>query len=144
MTQLSIAVARQDIRNQLATNFTQTAVEGSVPSAKNLIRQNGAVIPYIVYRFPDVLPDVDTSFIGPWGDSYMQMVYFLAVGPDIASAQALYMKIITQFLGFVPSYSSQMTKRSGGGTYEIGVDNGASEAYISTANFVFRTNMMLV
>ena len=144
MTQLSLQVARQDIRNLLASNFAQTAIEGSVPSATEVVRVNGSVVPYIVYRFPDVLPDVDTSFVGPWGDSYVQMVYFLAVGPDVVSTQALYMKILTNFLGFVPSYSSQMTKRSGGGTYEVGVDNGASEAFIATANFIFRTNMMLV
>lgn len=144
MTQLSLAITRQDIRDRLAANFTQPAIEGSVPSATNIHRVNGTVIPYIVYRFPDLLPGGDTSFIGPRGDTYSQIVFFIAVGPDIASAQALYMKLLDQFIGFVPSYSGQMTKRAGGGTYEIGLDDGATEVFLSPINFQFSTQILTV
>lgn len=137
----TISQARQDIRDALAANFAQECIEGSVPDATSLRRINGAVYPYIVYRYPDILPTADRSLIGPWGDGYLQPVFFLGVGPDIASAQALYMKLLTTFLGFQPRESSPMVKRPGGGTYEIGVENGATEAYVSMINFSFTTSI---
>lgn len=140
----SVGQARQDIRDALAANFSQEAIEGSVPDATSLRRVNGAVYPYIIYRFPDIMPTSDTGVAGPWADGYLQPVFFLAVGPDITSAQDLYMKLLNTFLGFQPSYSGMMVKRAGGGTYELGVENGAAEAYISALTFSFTTVMRTV
>lgn len=140
----TVGQARQDIRDALAAHFTQDAIEGSVPDAKSLRRINGAVYPYIIYRFPDILPTADRGIAGPWADGYLQPVFFLSVGPDISSAQDLYMKILNTFLGFSPSFSSPMVKRAGGGTYEIGVENGATEAFISASSFSFTTSMRTI
>jgi hypothetical protein len=137
----TIAQARQDVRDALASSFTQDAIEGSVPDATSLRRVNGAVYPYIIYRFPDVLPTSDRSLVGPWGDGYLQPVFFLGVGPDMDTAQKLYMKLLTTFLGFQPRESSPMVKRAGGGTFEIGVENGATEAWVSAINFSFTTSI---
>jgi hypothetical protein len=140
----TLAQARQDIRDRLAANFTQECEEGSVPDATSLRRINGAVYPYIVYRFPDVIPTAQTGMAGPWSDTLLQPVFFLPVGPDIDSTQALYMKIFEQFLGFTPTEASPMVKRAGGGTFPIGVENGATEAYISPINFSFSTTIRLL
>lgn len=138
----TLAQARQDVRDALAANFTQESFEGSVPSAATLRRINGVVYPYIVYRFPDIMPTVDTSLAGPQGDSYVQFVSFILVAPDAATVEALYMKILSVFIGFQPSYSGLMTKRGGSGTYPIGVDDAASEAFVGSANFTFTTMAM--
>lgn len=140
----SVGQARQDIRDALAANFAQEAIEGSVPDATSLRRINGAVYPYIIYRFPDVMPTAQTGIAGPWADTYLQPVFFLSVGPDITSTQDLYMKLLNTFLGFQPSYSGMMTKRAGGGTWELGVENGATEAWVSAVNFSFSTVMRTI
>lgn len=137
----TLGQARQDVRDHLAANFTQECIEGTVPDAKNLRRLNGAVYPYIIYRFPDLMNTTDTAVIGPWGDTYIQPIFFMPVAPDIDTAQALYMKLLNNFLAFQPSYSGQMEKRAGGGTFEIGTENGATEAYISPINFSFTVNI---
>lgn len=143
MSTNSLSQTHQDIRDHLAANFSQEFYEGDVPDAAHLLRQNGAVYPYIVYRFPDIIPTADTSFIGPWGDGYLQPVFFLAVGPTMTAAHDLYMKILNEFLGFQPSNSGQMTKRAGGGTYEVAVENGATEAWVKAINFTFTTSLRL-
>lgn len=139
---LTLSQARQDIRDALTANFVQESFEGSVPSARQLRRINGAVYPYIVYRFPDIMPTSETSMAGPQGDSYNQMVFFVCVGPNAETVEALYMKILSVFIGFQPSYSGLMTKRGGSGTYAIGVDDGAEEGWVCGVNFQFTTSAM--
>lgn len=142
--QLTLQVARQSIRDALANNFTQDAFEGSVPSAKQLKRISGAVYPYIVYRFPDPLPTSDTNMAGPQGDAYIQLVNFIAIAPDVVTVESLYMKLNYVFIGFQPTYSGPMTKRGGTGTYPVGTDNSASEAWVAGLNFGFTTSLMAV
>lgn len=139
---LSLAVAMQDIRDRLAAGFTQVAIEGAVPSATELQRYNGAVVPYIVYNFADLAPTSERGLAGVRFDTYRLPVNFYAIGPDLTSARDLNLKIVDTFLGFEPSYSGALNKRPGGGAFAIRSTTGAAEAFIVMASFVFSIDII--
>lgn len=139
---LSLAAAMQDIRDRLASEFAQTAIEGAVPTATELERYDGAVRPYIVYNFADLAPTAQRAVAGARFDTYRQPVNFYAIGPDLTSARELGLKVLDQFLGFQPSYSGELGKRPGGGAFAIRSTNGAEEAFIVAVSFVFSVEII--
>lgn len=133
----TLELAQQDIRDRLADQFVQHCVEGGVPSAEQLERVNGTMVPYLVYNFADFAPTASRSLIGPRGDGYSQPINFYSIGPNLASARALSLKVLDVFLGFQPVNSGAMGKRPGGGAFALRSTNGAEEAFIVMNSFVF-------
>lgn len=139
---LSLAIAQEDIRQVFATQFAQPAHEGGVPIAEELPRIDGLVVPHLIYNFADLAPTVDRAVIGPRADGYMQPINIYSVAPDISTARLLNNKVLDQFLGFLPSYSGPMRKRPGGGAFAVRSTNGAEEAFIVAASFVFSVEII--
>lgn len=138
----SVELSRQELRDRLASEFAQEAVESGVPSAHELERVDGAVKPYIVYQFGDFQVTNERGIGGVRFDTYMQPVNFYAIGPDPQSSQALAMKINEKFLGYQPMYSSMMRKRVGAGTYVSRQNNGAEEAFITLVTFAYNVQFL--
>jgi hypothetical protein len=138
----SVEFSRQEIRDRLTSEFVQAAIEGGVPSAYELERVDGAVKPYIVYQFQDFQVTNERGIGGVRFDTYMQPVNFYAIGPDVASSQAVAMKLNEKFLGYQPMYSSMMRKRVGAGTYVSRQSNGAEEAFITLVTFAYNVQFL--
>lgn len=139
---ISLGVSRQAIRDRLASNFSQTVIEGSAPSYQELHRENGIFAPYLVFNFADLGSGLTSSLIGPRGDVYQQAFNVYGVGPSVQSSTDLYLKILDQFIGFQPPYSGQIGKRPGGGTFVVSNDNGTAQAFITVASFQFTTELL--
>lgn len=133
----SLAIAQEDIRQYLAAQFAQPNYEGGVPSAQELPRVDGLVVPHIIYNFGDLAPTAERSLVGPRSDGYLQPLNIYSAAADIATARKLNNKVLDRFLGFQPTYSGPMRKRPGGGAFAIRTDNGAEEAFLVAASFVF-------
>lgn len=141
---LDLFSVQQEIKEYLIDSIPQfTVVSGGVPTAESLPFVNGALEPYVVLRFSDMMPTSGGgSWMGAQWDEYYSYVDGLCLGPTEDDARELANLVNSWMLGKKLSNASAIKKNYGGGSFAIFAEaNRNPVAFVATTSFRFGTNV---
>lgn len=127
---------QEDIFAALDAAMAQPLYETGIPDSQTAKRDSsGRVIPYIAIQFGDISDTGEMSFGGVRTADYALPVYVQSVGPTPKIARQISNRVKDQMLGLDFDWTSEISKRAGGGVFDMVASNGATEAYVAAASF---------
>lgn len=127
---------QEDIYAALDAAMAQPLYETAIPDSQTAKRDSsGKVIPYIAIQFGDISDTGEMSFGGVRTADYALPVYIQCVGPTAKVARQIANRVRDQMLGLDFEWTGEISKRAGGGVFNMVASNGATEAYVAAASF---------
>lgn len=116
--------------------MTEPIYETAIPDSQTAKRDSsGRVVPYIAIQFGDISDTGEMSFGGVRTADYAMPLYVQCVAPTPKRARVMANNVRNEMLGLDFEWTSEISKRAGGGVFNMVASNGATEAYVAASSF---------